>query len=217
MAEPGLKMGTIHNIPWFLEQYRKIQTGIREKDPTYYWWIPLDRPIISACRNNPGHSDPCEVAAKVALVNRMYSAQLGKGKMGKFVAEDKVTESLVVSNRVIDDFMRKLSKFTTLNRDNLPTVVECHNKLVEIIRKRLKLKTFSFSSKYLSFHFPRVVPIFDSKATTCARKILKADSAFRGYEPYEKHCRQILRLMEVLVEYKLKPKVKTIDYVLYSG
>jgi hypothetical protein len=208
---------TIH---WFLEKYRKTQSGINEKNPFYYWWIPLDHPIIRACEDNPGHTDWCEVAAKVALVNRMYSAQLGRGKWGKYEAEDKVTKALVESD--IDVFMRKLSKVATLNHDNLPKVVECHDKLVEIIRKRLKQYAVSFSSKYLSFHFPHVVPIFDTKATTCARKILKADeifkadSNFRGSGSYEKHCGRILRLMAILDEQKIEPDVKTIDYVLYS-
>ncbi len=208
-------MVPMHTIPWFVEQYRKIQSGIREKDPAHYWWIPLDRPIIRACRDNPGHTDSCEVAAKVALVNRMYSAQLGKGRLGKFEAEDKVTNALVESE--IDEFMGKLSRFTTLTLENLSIVVDCHDKLVKVIRKRLKQNALSFSSKYLSFHFPRVVPLFDAKATTAARDILIGDSTFRGYGPFEKHCRRVRRLMDILVEEKVKPDVKVIDYVLYTG
>src|SRR4051812_24526068 len=82
------------DMPWFLDEYRKHELGIREKDSKYFWWIPLDRPILTACKNCPSHSDYCEVYAKVALVNRMYSAQLGRGRVGKYEAEDKVAQAL---------------------------------------------------------------------------------------------------------------------------
>jgi len=83
-------MARTRDLGWFLQEYRNHQRGIRDKvkDPDYYWWIPLDRPILTACKDHPGHSDYSEVYAKVAMVNRMYSAQLRRGKIGRYDAED---------------------------------------------------------------------------------------------------------------------------------
>lgn len=208
-------MVRIPDINWFLEEYKKIESGIRDKDPNYYWWIPLDRPILAACKNQPHNSDYCEVYAKVALVNRMYSALLGKGKVPKYEAEDKVAQALCGSD--IDNFIEPLFGYDTLTEAILPQVEKCHERLVEIIRLVLGNYSLSFSSKYLSFHVPKVVPIFDSKAVTVSKQILKGISRFQGYTAYETHCRRILRLITILAEKEIKPDVKIIDYVLYSG
>jgi hypothetical protein len=208
-------MARIPNIAWFLEAYRKHECGIRDKDPQYYWWITLDHPMLVTCKDYPAHSDYCEVYAKVALVNRMYSAQLGRGMVKKYKAEDDVAAALCKSD--IDKFIEPLLDLDTLSETGLSKVVECHSKLVKIVRKGAKNDALSFSSKYLSFHVPRVVPILDSRAAKSARQILKGISSFRGYGTYETHCRRILVLINLLGKEKIKPKVKFIDYVLYSA
>ncbi|SRR5260370_41498416 len=108
-------MARMRDLGWFLEEYRNHERGIRSEDWHYYWWIPLDRPIITACKEHPGHSDYSEVYAKVAMVNRMYSAQLGRGKMGKYDAEDRVTKALCKSD--IDKFIKPLREEVSLTED----------------------------------------------------------------------------------------------------
>lgn len=208
-------MGSLADFAWFGEEYRKHESGIREKDPQYYWWIPLDRPIFGACIDHPTHSDSCEVYAKVALINRMYSAQLGRGKISKDKAEVQVARALFQSD--IDKFIEPLFGLDGLNETVLPEVLKCHDRLVRIVRQGTGKDELSFSSKYLSFHVPRVVPIFDSKASKTARDILKGFFSFRGYGFYEKHCRRILNLMDFLIKGGIKPNLKIIDYVLFTG
>jgi hypothetical protein len=202
------------DVPWFLREYRKHESGIRAKNKKYYWWIPLDRPIVGACESHPTHSDYCEVYAKVALVNRMYSAQLGRGRSGKYEAEDRMAHALCKSD--IDKFLGPLLGLHALCDAVLPKVVKCHDRMVAIGRRAIGTDALSFSSKYLSFHAPRVVPILDSRAAWTAGRVLKGMSGFRGYGAYEKHCRRVLVLMHILAESKIEPDVKLIDYVLYS-
>ena len=203
------------DVAWFLNEYRNHESGIRAKNMKYYWWIPLDRPILDACKDHPTHADYCEVYAKVALVNRMYSAQLGRGRSGKYEAEDRVAQALCKSD--IDKFLGPLLDLDTLNEGVLPSVVKCHERLVAIARRGIGTDALSFSSKYLSFHAPRVVPILDSRASWAARHILKGVPGFRGYRTFEKHCRRILALLDILNDNKMEPDVKMIDYVLYTG
>ncbi len=66
-------MARLPDIDWFLEEHRNHERGIQNKDGHYYSWITLDRPILTACKEHPSHSDHSEVYAKVALVNRMYN------------------------------------------------------------------------------------------------------------------------------------------------
>lgn len=208
-------MARIQNPAWFLERYRKHVAGIRDKDPQYYWWIALDRPILTTCNDHPSHTDYCEVYAKVALVNRIYNAQLGRGKRRKYEAEDRVANALFKSD--IDRFIEPLLSLSGLSEPVLPKVIDCHKQLVKVVRRGAGNDAVSFSSKYLSFHSPRVFPIFDSRAVKTARQILNGISSFRGYGSFEKHCRRILALMDLLAQEKIEPSLKMIDYVLYAG
>jgi len=144
----------------------------------------------------------------------MYSAQLGRGKIGRYDAEDRVTKALCKSD--IDKFIKPLREEVSLTEAVLPKVLKCHDRLVTIVHRATRKYELSFSSKYLSFHVPRVVPIFDSRAGWTAKKVLPDNSDFRGYGGYQKHCRRILALMDFLVNKRIKPDLKIIDYVLYS-
>jgi hypothetical protein len=210
-------MARAPDIDWFIEEYRNHQKGLRDKEWPYYSWITFDRPIRTAFKEHPGHSDWSEVYAKVALVNRAYNAQLGRGKMDRYDAEDAVTKALCESASDIDgSIMKLLRNLDTLNEAVLPKVLECHDRIVTIVRRGSRKYELSFSSKYLSFHFPEIVPILDSRAEWTAANI-KGMSSFRGCGRYEKHCRRILSLMDCLLEKKIKPELKMIDYVLFSG
>jgi hypothetical protein len=206
----------IVNREQFIAAYREADRAMRERCPAHYWRIPLDRVIIAACRANPRHSDLCEVNAKVALVNRMYSAQLGRGRLPKYEAEWQVAEALTASN--IDEFLAPILDFPTLTQEGLQAVVNCHNRLVEIVRGGSTQESLSFSSKYLSFHVPRVVPILDSRAEKAAREIIVDGAGLRGSGRFEKHCRRVLQLLGFLRENGVDdPDIKIVDHVLYAA
>ncbi len=207
-------MAHIRDLDSFLEECRNHERGIEKQEYRYYWWIPLDRPILRACKGHPGHSDCSEVYAKVALVNRMYSANLGRyNKEGKFEAEDQVAQALFKSD--IDKFIKPLLDLDALSEDVLPKVLKCHDRLIQIARPGAGNEALSFCSKYLSFHLPRVVPILDRRAELTASQV-EGIPSFRGCGRFEKHCRRVLALMNFLVMKRIMPNLKIIDYVLYS-
>src|SRR5437016_1628556 len=91
----GDHMTRIKDLRSFLKEYQNHEQGIKAKDWHYYWWIPLDRPILTACKEHPDHSDYSEIFAKIALVNRMYRSQLGRGKkLKEQEPEDAIAHSL---------------------------------------------------------------------------------------------------------------------------
>jgi hypothetical protein len=146
----------------------------------------------------------------------MYSAQLGRGRLKPYDAEWKVAEALTGSN--IDVFLLLLLPLTNLAEECLPDVLRCHDRLVEIVRRGVGQNALSFSSKYLSFHLPRVIPILDSRAEKEGKKILTGDGRLRGYGRFEKHCRRMLALLAVLRESGFDdPDIKIIDHVLYAA
>jgi hypothetical protein len=197
----------------FLQHYKTEEANRRRGQ---LWIDGVDLPIIEACAKRPGHKNVYEVYGKVALVNRMYAAMLGRyTKVGD--PEWKVAEQLVKHDA--DSFIAPLASFRKLDTDAVPEVVASHRKLVKIIYRLTKKEFHSFSAKYLSFHFPRLVPISDSKAITWSKRIvadLGGRKAVAADSEYEKHCRRILILLDFLRSNQIEdPDIKLVDLVLY--
>ena len=78
----------------------------------------------------------------------------------------------------------------------------------------------SFASKYLSFHVPRVVPIYDSLSNKEGRRYARGrvTSALPGSaaEQYRWHTASVLFLANHLRKQGIEPDVKLIDVVLYG-
>ncbi len=182
------------------------------------WWEALDRPILRACRERPEHSDPHEVFGKVALVNRAYRANL---QMGVKDAEWQLAERLVRDN--VDGLISPLNSVTTFTRDTLGTVLDVHEGLVRLTYKVANRVENSFCAKYLSFHFPGVVPLFDRYAYACSWRLMteglpRGLYANRWNVDYGYHCEAVLALVEVLHKQGIRePVLKLVDSVLYGA
>lgn len=101
-------------------------------------------------------------------------------------------------------------------------VFECHTELVECVRRVTHTWAISFCSKYLSFHFPGDVPVYDRKSGGAAIDLVpRAD--LRGFDAeildydYGRHYLRILRLLEELKRVAVnRPDLRVVDYVLCS-
>lgn len=182
------------------------------------WWEALDRPILRACKEYPTHSDAREVFGKVALVNRAYRANL---QMGVKDAEWKLAELLVNDNA--DKVISPLSCVSAFSRDTLETILAVHDDLVRLTYRVTNRVENSFCAKYLSFHFPEVVPLFDGYAYACSWRLMKERLPRGLYRDrwnvdYGYHCEAVLALVEVLHERGIrKPVLKLVDSVLYGA
>lgn len=198
----------IRNLKGFLAAYEK----------TEYWWEPLDRPIQWACRTMAGHTNQEEVFGKIALVNRTYRTNLHLGASG---AEWKLA-GVYVDKRV-DNILAPLARIKEFSRDSLPPVVEAHERLVRLSYAVTKRVQNSFCAKYLSFHFPHAVPIFDNKAYNTSWRLVGRQLPNNPYpenwnSDYIYHCQAILLLMDYLRQQGYKdPNLKLIDNVLYKS
>jgi hypothetical protein len=201
------------SIEQFIQFYLRVQRQMEAKDPEHYWREALDHPILAACRERPDHLDVCEVNAKVALVNRMYGANLGGGGRN-YKAEWRIAEALV--RKKADTLLtplRGLPGFTAA----VPAVVRCHVGLVALVRQAAGRDEESFCSKYASFHAPEVAPILDSVAEENARRLTSATFDPEGEGRYERHCRRLLYLLDVLRANSVAcPGLKLLDHVLYG-
>ena len=96
-------------------------------------------------------------------------------------------------------------------------------KLVVIVKVANRVEN-SFISKYLHFHFPESVPIFDSYAYDVSWQLAAAPTSEQRacYDKrvnwkYAYHCGALLEIMSTLQKYGVKlPSLKLIDVLLYG-
>jgi hypothetical protein len=200
------------NFQQFVAAYKDAERGTRDKDPAHYWRCPLDRIITSACRDNSGHSDVCEVFAKVAIVNRMYRTKL---ELGGEDQEWQVAEALVMANT--DEILTHLNQLGTFGQETMRAVLDSHTRLVQIIHEATNRDEVSFISKYLNFHVPKLVPIIDRRAEARAREITAGVYGMNKGGRYEQHLNRLLYLLNQLsANDVMNPDLKLVDHVLYG-
>jgi hypothetical protein len=202
----------MQTISEFVENYDKLKSRM--------WWEPLDRPIIQLCDESPQHEDVEVVFAKVALVNRVYRTNI---QMSVKNAEWALAETLV--HEKVDRIILPLRPLRTFGPACLEPIRSVHEKLVQLVRRVTKRFENSFCSKYLSFHFPEVVPIFDNFAYRAAWSLCKGivpwpdqrnclNANYRWHTAATFHLWQELARKGFVGE---RLKLKLIDYVLYSN
>lgn len=201
----------LKQIKDFIQAYRNVN----------YYFEPIDEAILHVCRKNPYHSNTDEVFAKIALVNRIYRANLSRylGRTGKD-AEWRLAERLVQEK--LDKNFLPLKDIRRFNKNSIDTIVQTHEKLVKITYSITKKVQNSFCSKYLNFHFPKIIPIFDSYSYAASWNLVgKQVKAIRCDEnlnyDYGYHCETVLLLVEALLRSGIRnPDLKLVDCVLYG-
>jgi hypothetical protein len=197
------------NLTAFIADYRR---------PADNSWIPLDRILLRACAEQPLHQSVPEVYAKVTLINRVYKANL---EMIGRDAEWNLAELMV--KKGADKFIGGIAALGGFRRAILNEVLAAHEQFVCLVQELTPRVENSFCAKYLSFHYPKTIPIFDQFAYTEARKLVGHDlpkGLYSGNKnaDYGYHCEAVLRLMAHLVEAGVpEPDIKRIDEVLYSN
>lgn len=146
-------------IDKFLAAYKKY-------DPDYYYRY-IDEAISRVFQKYPRHTSLEQVFAKISLVNRVYRANIERKRKG---AEWELAEHLV--DNKFDNTITPLKKIRKFDAGTLPEIVGVHERFVNIAKKALRVRAASFCSKYLHFHCPMIIPIFDSRAYETAWKLV---------------------------------------------
>ena len=127
------------------------------------------------------------------LVGRSYAAAVERGQrtIAGPVTETarfyriKVARPLRASG--LDEHINRLHLIDRLTSDNVSTVLAAHARLVQVLANFVGSRPTSFASKYLHFHSPIAVPIYDSRATTAlGRQALgrkRMPESFKAYDP----------------------------------
>jgi len=183
--------------------------------------------LYDMCKSNPGHNNESKALGKIWIIGRSYSAAIERGA-GKhrdeskdFYAE-KVGPMLARSD--IDKWIKKLTKIGRITESNIEILLEIHAEFVEEIHGITDKKKRSLASKYLHFHAPESVFIYDSIANKEIRSLLREEtprfSYKKGYDDtYSQFVTRCLYLRDEIIEPRMKKKItpRFLDKVLLSS
>ena len=193
-------------------------------------WGAVDDVLYRLCREYPDHSSRRGLTAKLALVDRAYSAGLERrvtppeGQQAIAV----IADYLFAQRVAVDAILAELGAAREpLSRKGMSDIVKLHGRFTSLL---LGVTTDgktprSFAAKYLHFHNP-VVPIYDSYTlaslthhvhwATAAIPFACPPGGDDAPDGYFEFCVRFWRLYESCQTAGLKVSVKSLDHYLWS-
>jgi len=83
------------------------------------------------------------------------------------------TAAKLLINSNIDELIRKIISIERPTESNIHEILNAHRCFVDIIAKETIIEKRSLASKYLHFHSPKSVFLYDSRAKNRIREILR--------------------------------------------
>lgn len=149
-------------------------------------WTFGNRVLYRMCEENPDHTEVGTVAGKVRLIGRSYAVAVERRvipagadavSLEEFY-EHHIAPALIESD--LDQKLKSLQQSGEFSAESLPEVLDAHYHLVFVLRRLTHQDKRSFASKYLHFHAPAQVPIFDSIAARVLSQMLPRRRIRRG-------------------------------------
>lgn len=149
--------------------------------------------LYRMCSEKPRHRDIDIIKSKLWIIGRAYSAAIER-KAGPDFKIETAAEILKASE--IDSHISRLSKIARTDESNLDTLLCAHKCLTDALQSATGIEKRSLASKYLHFHTPKAVFIFDSIANRNLRNRLSqvkkrfaCDGKHDGqYEAFARRC-----------------------------
>lgn len=138
-------------------------------------WHLGNAALYELCARYPLHTDPREVIAKVWLIGRTYAAAIERRDAGRAGSETLGDDFYIedVGPRIVEsdlDLHIARLEFSSDPEDSLALALEVHAYLISVFRDLTGQDKRSLAAKYLHFHCPRVILIYDDRASRAARK-----------------------------------------------
>jgi len=185
--------------------------------------------LYEFCRTHPSQSDPAAVVSKFWLIGRAYSAAVERRrtsietplKPGENFYDDRLAPAYTQAG--LDAVFATLHAIDGVTRDNLVHVAEVHNAVADTLQDITHQWKRSLASKYLHFHFPSLVFIYDSLAELSLKQYVPGWSRTRLPESpqydahYLKFCRGVMALREAIAsEYAIRLTPRALDNLLLT-
>ena len=171
--------------------------------------------------NHPRHTDEDEIVSKMWIIGRTYAAAIerrpNKAETPGDFYYDYVAPKLIRSE--IDEKIDLLRNYTTITRENLPSILSVHKYLMDQFTELTQKEKRSLASKYLHFHLPELFIIYDSRVASVITQF--AGKKPRGLEipqdadkTYAEFCYKALLIYDELNGNYSDTKTRVIDNIL---
>lgn len=134
--------------------------------------------LYRMCEEELGHTEEDVIKGKILLIGRTYAAAIERRKDSKSYKGDDFYNDVVGPKMKkigteLDNRLDKLRKSNGLISDNLNEILGTHKFLMVFFKEITDLEKRSLASKYLHFHCPEQFFIYDSRARSAIRKLVK--------------------------------------------
>lgn len=158
--------------------------------------------LYRMCSERPLHDDVDTIKSKLCLIGRVYSAAIER-KAGVDFKIDDAAKILMHSD--IDTYIERLMKIDRINDANLELLLQAHKHLTDCLKEATGIAKRSLASKYLHFHVPQAVFIYDSIANSKVRSLLiplrTRVKCNKKYDlPYEAFARRCIYFRDTVYE-----------------
>ena len=134
-------------------------------------WDLGNEVLYRLCREHPDHRSADAVLAKVWLIGRSYAAAIERRRNTGLAKGDDFYFEVVGPSMRKSDVDRWFAELRPLRRPDPAVVVPVHKRLTDLFEKIAGLEKRSLASKYLHFHYPRAVYIYDARAVAAIRRV----------------------------------------------
>lgn len=134
--------------------------------------------LYKMCEENPLHNDADVLIGKILLIGRSYAAAIERRKNADDYKSDDFYSDVVAPKMLeigdeLDNRIKSLKNNTGVIFDCIPEILSTHKFLMDAFKEMTGLEKRSLASKYLHFHCPEKIFIYDSRAKEAIRKIVK--------------------------------------------
>lgn len=135
--------------------------------------------LYDMCKKYPYHNDTDEIISKIWLIGRSYAAAIERRKnagddgISDDFYYDKVAPTIKRYSKRLDRELDRIKSLEGDYKDNAESILSLHKYLMNAFKEITGLEKRSLASKYLHFHCPDKILIYDSRAQAAARKIVQ--------------------------------------------
>ncbi len=165
--------------------------------------------LYRMCAEKPLHTSIDVIKSKLWLIGRSYSASIERRAGKDFKIKDAAR---IIKESSIDEKIKKVSQIERPDIHNLPEILELHSYFVDLLKESTGIAKRSLASKYLHFHAPRAIFIYDSIANTNLRSKLQGErfKTLKGFDnAYASFCLRAIKYrddFEVRINALLTPR-----------
>ena len=132
-------------------------------------WDLGNQTLYDLCRKHPDHRSVSVIVAKMWLIGRSYASSIERRRDSWSTKGDDFYLDTVGPRMKRAGIDKWFDAVRELRRPDPSVVVPVHMQLTDMFREISGLEMRSLASKYLHFHFPRAVYIYDERAGRAIR------------------------------------------------